>query len=160
MIVRARQRQRPEHALDRFAVAARVAGGRPAVRARPRRADVIGAVGVQPLFDGAGRDGERLPAGGRFDRFEVPLVDRPGADQRRDFGRNLRRERRLEPPFSPAGASASSSASARRSQAAQYRALASRNCRPVSIWRRTVSASAGAIRRVRVVPCTARVRLR
>jgi len=116
---------------------------------------MVTVVGVQAL-------GDRAPRG-RLDRFEVPPVDGPGADQLRDFPRNFRLERRTEPPLSPGGAgaavSASSSASASRSQAAQYSAVASRNWRPTSICRRTVSATSGASSRVRVVPATDRVRL-
>jgi len=115
------------------------------------------------VLDRARRDRQRLAAHGGFDRLEVPAVDRPCADQGRDFVRNVRLERRTEPPFSPGapGASvrAAISASASRSHAAQYNSVASRNWRPTSICRRTVAASAGSIKRVRVVPATARVRL-
>jgi hypothetical protein len=109
-------------------------------------------------------DPERLPPRGRLDGLEIPVGDGAGADERGDLLRYFRLERRTEPPFSrPSGAASarpSNSASATRSQAIQYSSVASRNCRPASIWRRTVSTWSAAIRRVCVVPSTDRVRLK
>ena len=163
VIVGALERQRPQHALEGFAAPASVVGGLLTPDAGGGGPDVVTVVRVQALGDRARRDGQGLATGSRFDRLQIPRVDRPGADQFGDLPRNFRLERRTEPPFSPGGAgaavSASISASARRSQAAQYSAVASRNWRPTSIWRRTVSARSGARSRVRVVPATDRVRL-
>jgi hypothetical protein len=107
---------------------------------------------------------QRLATGGRLNGLEIPAVDGPVAYERRDLVRNLRLERRTEPPFSRRSAAVSArgaiSASANRSHAPQYSSVASRNCRPVSIWRRTVAACAVAMRRVCVVPATERVRLK
>jgi hypothetical protein len=124
---------------------------------------VVGRIGVEPLRHGPRREAQGQAARGGLDGLEVEIVDGPGADQVGEFPRNFRLERRTEPPFSPPGASdavrGAISASARRSQASQYSSVASRNCRPVSICRRTVAARSGAMSRVCVVPATDRVRL-
>jgi hypothetical protein len=107
---------------------------------------------------------QRPPTGGRLNGLEIPAVGGAVAYKRVDLPRNLRLERGTAPPFSRGGAAVSArraiSASANRSHATQYNSVASRNCRPVSIWRRTVSACAAAISRVCVVPATERVRLK
>jgi len=107
---------------------------------------------------------QRLSTRGRLNGLEIPAVGGAVAYERFDLMRNFRLKRRTEPPFSRRSAAGSArrsiSASANRSQATQYSSVASRNCRPVSIWRRTVSACAAAMSRVCVVPATERVRLK
>ena len=130
MIVGALQRHRTQHALEGLGAPTRVARRLPA-RARHRRPCVIRGVSVEPALDGAGRHAQRLSTRGRLNGFEIPVVGCAVAYERVDLMRNLRLERRTEPPFSRRSAAVSVtrsiSASANRSQAPQYSSVASRN---------------------------------
>jgi hypothetical protein len=163
MVVGALKHELTQHALEAFGSAIDVASGL-AARARDARSGLVRCVRVEPRLDRARGDAQRLPTGGRLKGLEIPAVDGGVAYERGDLLRNLRLERRTEPPFSRRSAAGSArrsiSASANRSQATQYSSVASRNCRPVSIWRRTVSACVAAMSRVCVVPATERVRLK
>jgi hypothetical protein len=130
MVVCALEDQLAQHALDAFGSAIDVASELPA-RARDARSGLVRCVGVEPRLDRARGDAQRLPTGGRLKGLEIPAVDGAVAYERGDFLRNLRLERRTEPPFSRRAAAGSTSrsisASANRSQASQYSSVASRN---------------------------------
>lgn len=63
---------------------------------------MVRRVRVQASLDGARRHFEGLPARGHLDRLEVDAVGGTRADQRFDFGNDLRLEGFLEPLFSAA----------------------------------------------------------
>jgi hypothetical protein len=85
------------------------------------RTGIVGVIAIQARLDGHGSHPQRLPSSGCLDRLEVPrLVGLTRPDQRVDLGGDLRREGRLEPPFSATVvADPSNCASAHRSQASQ-----------------------------------------
>jgi len=75
MIVRALQMEGAQRAVKAFRAAAGVARLTP-TRPRQARPGVIGGVGIESLFDGAGGQLQGLLAHGHFQRLQVQLVDR------------------------------------------------------------------------------------
>ena len=65
---------------------------------------MVGLVGVQPAFDRAGGDAQRVAAGGLLDGFEVEPVRGARPYECFDFGLDLGRETCLEAPFFAASA--------------------------------------------------------
>ena len=96
--VRARQRQRAQHALKRLGAPPRVPGP-VATRARDR-AGLVRGVRVDPRLDRARGNAQRGPPDGNLQGLEIPSVGGAGVYERLEFSRNLRLERRPEPPFS------------------------------------------------------------
>ena len=74
MIVRALQTQGTEHAVKVFAATPGVARLTP-TRARQTRPGVIGGVGIESLFDGAGGQLQGLLAHGHLQRLHIQGVD-------------------------------------------------------------------------------------
>jgi hypothetical protein len=81
------------------------------------------------LFDGAGRDAQRFPPRGRFNRLQVPVVARARTYERVDLGDNFGGERRREPLFFAPSCEAASGAAN----------LVSQSCSLVSTNSRTTS---------------------
>ena len=75
MIVGAFQMEGTQRALKVFRAAPGVARLTP-TRARQARPGVIGGVGIESLFDGAGGQLQGLLAHGHFQRLQIELVDR------------------------------------------------------------------------------------
>ena len=130
MVVRALKHECTQHALEPLGSPIDVPREL-AARARDGRLGLVRPVRVEPLLDGAPGDAQRLSTGGRLNGLEIPVVNGAGPYERGDLLRNLRLERRTEPPFSRRSAAGSTrrsiSASANRSQAPQYSSVASRN---------------------------------
>ena len=132
---------------------------RASARTRQHRPGVIRRIGIEAALKRPGGSSQRDAPGLDIDVGERTLV----TYKLRDFGRNLRGDRRLEPPFlatSGWSAIASSSASAQTSQASHKAATSLRNACAASIWRRTTAASSGLMYRDVVRPSTTRVTVR
>jgi hypothetical protein len=97
---------------------------------------VVRLVGIQPAFDGTGRDRKSAATCRSLDRLEVQPIDTVGSYERFDLGDDLRVEERFEPPFlatsSEAASGGSTIASAHCSHADQKASTVLRNCRPAS----------------------------
>jgi hypothetical protein len=74
MIVRALQMQGAQHAVKAFTATPGVAR-LPPTTAGQARPGVIGGVGIESRFDGAGGQLQRLLAHGHFQRLQVQFVD-------------------------------------------------------------------------------------
>lgn len=100
--------------------------GLPATATRKLRADVVGAVGVEALFDCATGDPKcRMPRR-RLDRLEVDPFRRARTDQRVDLGFDLGDEGAGEAPFLAAAGSAAWGASSWVSQSFSQTSTSSR----------------------------------
>ena len=74
MIVCALQMERAQHAVKAFAATPGVASLTPTTAGQARPV-IIGCVGIESLFDGAGGQLQSLVAHGHFQRLQVQFVD-------------------------------------------------------------------------------------
>jgi hypothetical protein len=94
-VVGALERELPEDTREGLGPAPRVPSGL-ATGARHGGPDVITRVGVEPPLHGPGRDLERSPPHGRFDRFEIQAINGAPTYKRLDLRDDVRGEGFLE----------------------------------------------------------------
>jgi hypothetical protein len=125
---------------------------------------MIRSVGVEHLLDGASRHPQGLAPRRHLDGLEIQTAEGASAYQRFNFGDDLGREGRFEPPFLTASCEAASGVSswvsAHCSQACQYASTCLRNSWPASTCERTTFASSPFSQRDFVLPFTTRETLK
>ena len=98
MIIRALQMQGTQHAVKAFGAAPGVASLTPTT-ARQVRPGVIGGVGIEPLFDGAGRQLQSLLAHRHFQRLQIQAVDGLAPHKRLNLVHDVGSQQRGERSF-------------------------------------------------------------